>query len=42
MKLMPKLPGDRRREFGQMANAVKQKISAAFDARLVAMAKAAR
>jgi phenylalanyl-tRNA synthetase alpha chain len=35
MKLMPTLPGDRRRELGQRANAVKQEVEALFEQRLV-------
>ena len=31
LKLMPKLPGDRRRELGQRANATKQEIAAAVE-----------
>ncbi len=31
LKLMPSLPGDRRRELGQRANALKQEIQAKFD-----------
>ena len=31
LKLMPKLPGERRRELGQAANALKQEIQATFD-----------
>ena len=42
MKLMPKLPGDQRREFGQKANALKQEIQAAFDGALNALHRAAR
>lgn len=42
MKLMPKLPGDRRKDLGQRANAQKGEISAAFDAALLALASAAR
>lgn len=42
LKRMPELPGDRRREFGQRANQLKREIEAAFDARLGALAKAAR
>ena len=34
MKLMPKLPGDRRRELGQRANALKQEVQQAFDTAL--------
>lgn len=41
MKLMPKLPGDRRREFGQKANAVKKDVVGAFDIALTAIAAAA-
>lgn len=42
MKLMKDLPGDRRRELGQRANALKQEIAQLFDARLGAIARAAR
>jgi phenylalanyl-tRNA synthetase alpha chain len=42
MKLMPKLPGDQRKEFGQRANAVKALVTKAFDSRLEGLAKAAR
>ncbi len=42
MKLMRDLPGDRRREYGQKANALKQEVSAAFDAALEALARAER
>jgi len=42
MKLMPKLPGDRRRELGQAANAVKQEIGEAFESALGALARAER
>jgi phenylalanyl-tRNA synthetase alpha chain len=42
MKRMRELPGDRRKEFGQRANQLKQEIQAAFNARLDALAKAAR
>jgi phenylalanyl-tRNA synthetase alpha chain len=42
MKLMPKLPGDRRRELGQRANAIKQEVQKAFEERLAALARAAR
>lgn len=42
MKLMRNLPGDRRREFGQKANALKQTVQSAVDARLQALADAAR
>ena len=39
---MPKLPAERRREFGQRANRLKSTIEAAFQARLSALAEAAR
>lgn len=42
LKLMPKLPGDRRRELGQRANALKNEIGAAFEDALAALAAAAR
>jgi phenylalanyl-tRNA synthetase alpha chain len=42
LKLMPSLPGDRRKELGQRANEVKRAIGAAFDARLASLARAAR
>jgi phenylalanyl-tRNA synthetase alpha chain len=42
LKLMPSLPGDRRKELGQRANQVKGAIGAALDARLGALARAAR
>lgn len=42
MKLMRTLPNDKKREFGQRANAVKNDIQTAFDARLADMARAAR
>lgn len=42
LKLMPKLPGDRRREFGQLANEVKRAVETAFETRLAAIARAAR
>lgn len=42
LKLMPKLPGDRRKGFGQEANALKQKIEASFEEHLRALARAAR
>lgn len=42
MKLMPKLPGDRRKEFGQRANAVKQEVSDAFEAAIAGLARKAR
>lgn len=42
LKLMPKLPGDRRKELGQKANAVKQEVTSAFDAAILGLARAAR
>jgi phenylalanyl-tRNA synthetase alpha chain len=42
LKLMPKLPGDRRKGFGQEANALKKTIETAFDDRLAALARALR
>ena len=42
LKLMPKLPGDQRRELGQAANALKQEIQATFDAALDAIYRRAR
>jgi phenylalanyl-tRNA synthetase alpha chain len=42
MKLMRELPGDRRRDLGQAANAVKNEVSAAFERALVALAEAER
>ena len=42
MKLMPRLPGDKRKDFGQKANALKQEIQAAFDGALSNMHQAAR
>ncbi len=42
MKLMRDLPGDRRKEFGQLANALKGKVTALFDDRLAAIARAQR
>ena len=42
MKLMPKLPGDRRRELGQRANALKQEVQQAFETRLAAIGRAER
>jgi phenylalanyl-tRNA synthetase alpha chain len=42
MKRMPELPGDRRRDFGKRSNELKNEISAAFQARLDALAQAAR
>jgi phenylalanyl-tRNA synthetase alpha chain len=42
MKLMRELPGNRRRDLGQAANALKGEIEAAFDAALERLARAAR
>ena len=42
LKLMPKLPGERRRELGQAANALKQEIQGTFDAALSAIHRGAR
>ncbi|UJR79960.1 phenylalanine--tRNA ligase subunit alpha [Sandaracinus amylolyticus] len=42
LKLMPQLPGDRRKELGQRANALKNAVQSAFDARLEGLARAAR
>ena len=42
LKLMPKLPGDRRKGFGQDANALKQRIEASFDEHLHKLHRAAR
>ena len=42
MKLMPGLPGDRRRDLGQRANQLKTEIQSAFGARLDGLAEAAR
>jgi phenylalanyl-tRNA synthetase alpha chain len=42
LKLMPSLPGDRRKELGQRANEVKRAIGTALEQRLVALAAAAR
>ncbi|MCA9605208.1 MAG: phenylalanine--tRNA ligase subunit alpha [Myxococcales bacterium] len=42
MKLMRELPGDKRREMGQRANAIKQEVQSAFDAALEGLARAAR
>lgn len=42
LKLMPQLPGERRRELGQQANALKQGIQQAFDASLEAIHRRAR
>jgi phenylalanyl-tRNA synthetase alpha chain len=42
LKLMPELPGDRRRELGKRANALKDEIQGAFQARLDGLANAAR
>lgn len=42
MKLMPGLPKERRREFGQRANQLKSAVEAAFGARVAALDAAAR
>jgi phenylalanyl-tRNA synthetase alpha chain len=42
LKLMPKLPGDRRRELGQAANALKQEIQETFDESLERIFRRAR
>jgi phenylalanyl-tRNA synthetase alpha chain len=42
MKLMPELPKERRRELGQRANEVKERIETAFGQRLLALAQAQR
>lgn len=42
LKLMPKLPGDRRKELGQRANALKVEVTQAFEAALAAQKVAAR
>jgi phenylalanyl-tRNA synthetase alpha chain len=42
MKLMPELPKEQRREFGQRVNQLKLQIEAAFEARLEALADLAR
>ena len=42
MKRMPELPGDRRKEFGQQGNALKQAITTAFDGHLLRIARALR
>ena len=42
LKLMPKLPGERRRELGQAANALKQEIQSAFDEALHNIHRGAR
>lgn len=42
LKLMPKLPKDRRRELGQRANAVKTEIQKAFEGALEQLARAER
>ena len=42
LKLMPRLPGDRRKELGARANEVKRAVQTAFDARLGGIARAAR
>lgn len=42
LKLIPKLPGERRREFGQAANALKQEIQSTFDSALDGIHRKAR
>jgi phenylalanyl-tRNA synthetase alpha chain len=42
LKLMPRLPKDRRRELGQRANALKNELNEAFAASLAALHRAAR
>ena len=42
LKLMPKLPGERRREFGQSANRLKGEVEACFEERLCAISCAER
>ncbi len=42
LKKMPELPQERRRELGQRANAVKEKVHGAFEAALAALGRAAR
>src|SRR5688572_26875455 len=42
LKQMPQLPQERRRELGQRANAVKEKVQKAFDTALEALGRAAR
>ena len=42
LKLMPKLPGERRRELGRAANALKLEVQSAFDEKLTALHRAAR
>ncbi|MCA9579123.1 MAG: phenylalanine--tRNA ligase subunit alpha [Polyangiales bacterium] len=42
MKRMPELPGNRRKEFGQKGNALKQAIAAAFEGHLDRIARAIR
>lgn len=42
LKLMPKLPGDRRRELGQSANTLKQQIQQTFDETLEGIHRGAR
>jgi phenylalanyl-tRNA synthetase alpha chain len=42
MKLMPELPGDRRRELGRRANELKTEIQQVFQQRLLALATSAR
>lgn len=42
LKLMPRLPGDRRRDLGQAANRLKREVEGAFEDALAALARAAR
>ena len=42
MRLMPRLPGERRRELGQRANALKQAVAAALDEGLTRLKRVAR
>ncbi len=42
LKLMPSLPGERRRELGQRANALKKEVEGAFEAKLGGLARGAR
>ena len=42
LKRLKEVPNERKREFGQRANELKQQVQGAFDARLTALEKAAR
>jgi phenylalanyl-tRNA synthetase alpha chain len=42
LKMMPELPGDRRKALGQRANELKRAVQGALDQRLVGLARAAR